>query len=341
MSIRNRSILSLLSLGTLAALVVACGPSAPPPVPPTVEPPAPSAMASAATPETPPPPVAPPAAPAVKTGPVPASPQMKSFKIGAFTVVALRDATFVAANDNKVIGVGLTPDAVAAELKKAGLPEDRIELNVGALLVKDGKHIVLLDSGLGEGPKGALVESLKLAGVAPADVTDVLITHSHFDHVGGLVTGEGKLTYPKATIRMSNKEWTALKANADLAKLVAVITPKVKGFEPGTEVVPGITAVELYGHTPGHLGYEVKSGKERIMDVGDLAHSSVLSLVKPEWKMGFDGDSALAIKVRRERLEKLAKDKELVFAPHFPFPSVGYVSAQDGAFAWKGQVPGE
>jgi glyoxylase-like metal-dependent hydrolase (beta-lactamase superfamily II) len=335
MSFRNQSILSLLTLAALA-----CGPSAPAPIPPTVEPPAPSATATEAKNEAPPaPPLATP--PAVKTGPVSASPQMKSFKIGAFTVVALRDATFVAANDNKVIGAGLTPDAVAVELKKAGLPEDRIELNVGALLVKTGKQTVLLDSGLGDGPKGALVESLKLAGVAPADITDVLITHSHFDHVGGLVTGEGKLTYPKATIRMSNKEWTALKANADLAKLVDVITPKVKGFEPGAEVVPGITAFELYGHTPGHLGYEVKSGKERIFDLGDLAHSSVLSLVKPEWTMGFDGDGPLAIKVRRSRLEKLAKDKELVFAPHFPFPSVGYVIAQDGAFAWKAHVPGE
>lgn len=287
------------------------------------------------------PPVTPPAPPGVKTGPVPASPQAKSFKLGAFTVVALRDATFLAANDTKVIGVGQTVDTVGAELKKAGLPEDRIELNVGALLVKTGKHTVLLDSGLGDGPKGALVESLKLAGVAPGDVTDVLITHSHFDHVGGLVTGAGSLTYPKATIRLSNKEWTALQANADLAKLVAVITPKVKGFEPGAEVVPGITAVELYGHTPGHLGYEVKSGKDRLFDLGDLVHSSVISLAKPEWTMGFDGDTALGAKVRRARLEKLAKDKELVFAPHFPFPSVGYVSAQDGAFAWKGQIPGE
>ena len=334
MSIRTWSILSLLTLAPLA-----CGPSEPPPVPPTVEP-APSTMATAPMPEAPPT-VAPPAPPGVKTGPVTASREMKSFKVGAFTVVALRDATFVAANDNKVIGVGLTPDVVAAELKKAGLPEDRIELNVGALLVKTGKQTVLLDSGLGDGAKGALVESLKLAGVAPADVTDVLITHSHSDHVGGLVTGDGKLTYPKATIRMSNKEWTALKANADLAKLVAVVTPKVKGFEPGAEVVPGITAIELYGHTPGHLGYEIKSGKERLFDMGDLAHSSVLTLAKPDWMMGFDGDGPLATKVRRARLEKLAKDKELVFAPHFPFPSVGYVSAQDGAFAWKGQVPGE
>ncbi len=340
MPIRTKPILSLVAVSTLA--ILACGESTPPPVAPAPEPPVASATPTvAAAPEAPPAPPAPPPPPAVKSGPVPVSPQAKSFKLGAFTVVALRDATFVAANDNKVIGVGQTPDAVAAELKKAGLPEDRIELNVGALLVKTGKQTVLLDSGLGDGPKGALVESLKLAGVAPADVTDVLLTHSHLDHVGGLVTGDGNLTYPKATIRLSSKEWTAFKGNADLAKFVAVITPKVKTFEPGAEVVPGITAVELYGHTPGHLGYEVKSGKDRLFDLGDLAHSSVLSLGKPEWTMGFDGDTALGAKVRRARLEKLAKDKELVFAPHFPFPSVGYVTAQDGAFAWKGQIPGE
>jgi hypothetical protein len=159
LSFRSQSILSLL---TLAA--VAFGPSAPPPVTPPVEPPASSAMATAAKQEAPP--VAPPASPAVKTGPVPASPQMKSFKVGAFTVVALRDATFVAANDNKVIGVGLTPEAVAVELKKAGLPEDRIELNVGALLVKTGKQTVLLDSGLGDGPLAIKVRRARLEKLA-------------------------------------------------------------------------------------------------------------------------------------------------------------------------------
>ena len=102
-------------------------------------------------------------------------------------------------------------------------------------------------------------------------------------------------------------------------------------------MAPGIRSVALPGHTPGHVGYEVVSGKQRLLDIGDMAHSSVLSLKKPSWTMGFDSDSGLAKATRRATLTQLAKDQEWVFSPHFPFPGVGHIATEGDGFRW---VPG-
>jgi len=197
-------------------------------------------------------------------------------------------------------------------------------------LTLDGKHIVLIDTGAG----AALQASLALAKVKPESVTDILITHSHGDHIGGLVK-DGKLAFPKATIRMSAAEWTFLKGQTDSAAVVKVIAPHVKAFAPGAEVAPGITSVAIPGHTPGHVGYEIVSGKARLLDIGDTAHSAIVSLAKPQWQMGYDSDKDAARDARVAELTKLAKSQELVFAPHFPFPGVGQVEAQGDHFVWK------
>jgi glyoxylase-like metal-dependent hydrolase (beta-lactamase superfamily II) len=208
-----------------------------------------------------------------------------------------------------------------------------VTLNLGALLVKDGKHVVLIDTGVG----GALQASLALAKVDPASVTDILITHAHGDHVGGLVK-DGKLAFPNATIRMSAAEWSFMQGEADLADTVKIVTGKVQTFTPGSVVVPGITAVGLPGHTPGHSGYEIVSGKAHLIDIGDTAHSSIVSLAKPQWLMGYDTDKAQGRDTRVAELTKLAKSHELVFAPHFPFPSVGHVEAEGDHFVWKPEL---
>jgi hypothetical protein len=76
-----------------------------------------------------------------------------------------------------------------------------------------------------------------------------------------------------------------------------------------------------------------------LLDIGDLAHSSIVSLEKPEWTVQFDNDSTLAKTARRATLTRLAKDQELVYAPHFPFPGVGHIVADGDGFAWKAVAP--
>jgi glyoxylase-like metal-dependent hydrolase (beta-lactamase superfamily II) len=264
----------------------------------------------------------------------PQQPDSKAFKIGSLDLVSLHDAQFVLPNDGKVFGVGHSPEETGEVLKAAGAPTDTVTLSVDALLVKAPKRVILIDTGVG----GALQQSLAQAGTKPDEVTDILITHSHPDHMGGLVK-DGKLAFPKATIRMSAAEWAFAKKNAQLANIVKVIDGNVKTFKPGAEVVPQITSVGLKGHTPGHVGYEIVSGNGKLLDIGDTVHSSIISLVKPEWPIGFDNDEKGGEKNRIDTLKKLAEDNELVFTPHFPFPGVGRIAADGDHFSWQPSVP--
>jgi glyoxylase-like metal-dependent hydrolase (beta-lactamase superfamily II) len=272
---------------------------------------------------------------AATTGPVPAEPGAQTFEIGKTRVTALRDAQFVAANDGKLFGIGVGPDAVTDVLKAAGAPTDSVTLGVDALLVQSGSRNILIDTGLGPSAHGVLMQSLAKAGVKPEEISTVLITHVHGDHIGGLLTAAGTPAFTKAMIRISEPDWKWLQTQSNMAALVKAITPSVKTFMPGDRVAPGITSVAIKGHTPGHVGYQIVSGSKRILDFGDTAHSSIVSLAKPDWPMGFDNDQKEGETSRREVLTQLAKDQELIFAPHFPFPGIGRIVADGDHFKWQ------
>ncbi len=267
-------------------------------------------------------------------GPKGATPAAHSFSVGKLKLTSLHDAQFVIPNDGKTFGVGTDPAKTSDVLRAAGAPTDRITLSVSALLVRTGHRLLLIDTGLGPTAHGGLLGSLHEAGVQPAAITDVLITHSHGDHVGGLLDDRGHLAFPKATIRMSSAEWSWLQTKGS-QDLVKAISKQVHTFEPGAQIAPGVTSVALKGHTPGHVGYEIASDGERLLDIGDLAHSSIISLARPQWPMGFDNDDAVSRTTRSTTLKQLASDQELVFSPHFPFPGVGHIEAAGDGFAWK------
>ena len=130
-------------------------------------------------------------------GPMAVPAAAQPFKLGPLQLIALRDAQFVMHNDGKTFGSAADVATVGNLLKASNLPDDRLTLSVNALLVRAGKRVILIDSGLGPAVHGALMASLGEAGVAPDEVTDVLITHSHFDHVGGLAGADGKLAFPE------------------------------------------------------------------------------------------------------------------------------------------------
>ena len=255
------------------------------------------------------------AAPAVA-----ASPDVHSFRIGTMEAFALKDGVIALPN-----AAGQSPwsdtEAAAAVLTAAGQPTGVIPLSIQPLLIRAGDRVVLIDTGArGQmGTENRLMASLRAAGVEPGQVTDILISHTHDDHVGGLVDANGALAFPNAAIRMSAAGWADFQPQDARADLVRAITPRVQTFEAGVTVVPGIRALTLAGHTPGHTGYEIGSGADRAAAVEAFTRANAQPL-----ENGIERDVILA---------RDSRAKAQVFAPTeiggvwLPREALGHISA--------------
>ncbi len=268
----------------------------------------------------------------------PANADALHFRIGTLDAYALKDGDIEIANDGKTFAVGQSIADVNALLAAAEQPTDVLHLSLQPLLVRSGERVLLFDTGAADASfarAGRLPDSLRAAGVEPAQVTDVFISHRHQDHVGGLLTADGALAFGNATVHLSAPEWESLRNNAQAATLTAAIAPKVVAFQPGAAIVPGVVnAVAVDGHTPGHSAYEIASGDERLLYLGDTAHHHVISVQRPEWTVQFDQDAPLAQASRRALLQRAADERLRVYAVHFPYPGLGRVEARDDGFVW-------
>lgn len=309
---------ALLSAALASAMLVACNK------------PQPAADAGTPTP--------PPAMPVDPASAAPATADVHAFRIGALQAYALKDGDIDAANDGKTFAIGEPIAAVSALLAAAGQPTDVLHLSLQPLLVRSDDRVLLFDTGAADASfarAGKLPASLRAAGVEPAQVTDIFISHKHADHVGGLVAKDGTLAFPNATVHLSAPEWQALQGESDAAALVAAIAPKVAAFAPGAQLIPGVVkAVTDNGHTPGHSAYEIGTGADRLLYIGDTAHHFVVSVQRPEWTLAYDENAPLAQTRRRALLQRAADEKLRVYAVHFPFPGLGRIEAKGDAFAW-------
>jgi len=300
--------------------------------------------------EAPPPEAAPPPAPVVEAPP-PKPATFKDFMIGELSATALHDGGIEVPNDNKVFGVGHTPEEVAAVLSAGGEPTDKLKLSIQPLAVKTQDGVLLFDTGAGSsfGPTGGqLPTALADAGIDPKSVTDIFISHVHGDHVGGLVSADGALNFPNAKIHISKAEWKFLSTmKADLAKqiglptrdaLVAAMKPKVDAFAPGAELIKGVVkAVDIKGHTPGHSGFKISSGPDSLLYVGDSMHHSLISVQRPDWPMSFDADQATGAKSRAALIAESAANGQRIYAVHFPFPGIGKFEKSGDGYVWLGE----
>ncbi|MCF3642516.1 MBL fold metallo-hydrolase [Rhizobium sp. TRM95111] len=265
--------------------------------------------------------------------------ETRSFKVGSFRVTTIRDGMRPSGTPNETFGTNQPAEAVGALLSENFLPADQFVNSFAPTLVDTGADVVLFDTGLGEGGReagmGRLVEGLKAVGYTPDRVTVVVITHMHGDHIGGLTEG-GQPTFANAryvTGRTEYDFWTSTDRVGTPAEqghkgVLAKVKPfagKITFIEDGGAVVPGITGMNAFGHSPGHMIFRIESDGKALMLTADTANHFVLSLQRPDWEVKFDMDKTMAAAARRTVFDMIAADKLAFVGYHMPFPAVGYV----------------
>ncbi|WP_117190875.1 MBL fold metallo-hydrolase [Rhizobium terrae] len=273
-------------------------------------------------------------------------PDIHKFKVGSFQVLVVKDGARPSGNPGETFGTNQSAETVGKLLADNFLPTDQFVNSFSPTLIDTGSDVILFDTGLGKAGRaqgtGRLVEGLAAAGYMPEDVTIVVITHMHGDHIGGIME-DGKPAFPKARYMAGEAEysfWTdgaraGTPAEGNQKAVIANVKPhadKMTFLKDGGEVVSGITAMLAPGHTPGHLIFNVESAGRRLVLTADTANHFVLSLQKPEWEVRFDMDKTQAAATRRRVFDMIATDKIAFLGYHMPFPAVGYVEKQDTGY---------
>jgi glyoxylase-like metal-dependent hydrolase (beta-lactamase superfamily II) len=260
------------------------------------------------------------------------------FKLGEFTAVALHDGVFTMDPPP-----GFVRNASAEEVSEAfaacGMAPGKVTLTFNPLAVETDRGVVLIDTGVGEGARpaaGQLTSNLDAAGIRPEDVTAVIISHFHGDHIGGLRRPDGSVVFPKAEILVPQKEWDfwlgdatrlpeAAKSTADSARSVFDGLDNLRRYAWGEEILPGFTAIEAAGHTPGMSAISIRSGDAELTFVADITNNPLIFARHADWQLMFDMDADQAVTTRRRLLDRAVAEKQRLYFFHAPFPAVGYV----------------
>lgn len=270
-------------------------------------------------------------------------------KLGTIEVTSLLDGYIDVGNQ---LWTGIAPEMVDSAIVEAFLDNPAaIRIGITSYLLNTGDRLILVDSGSADlfGPSaGRFLENLATAGVDPAQVDDILVTHMHPDHIGAMVNGT-VATFPKAAVHVSATDldyWTSddnRAAAPDFARpwfdralaVKAAYGERVSTFSGNATVLPGITAEPLPGHTPGHTGFRVNSDGKELLIWGDACGVAAVQFRHPEAGLVFDVDEETGRATRKRLLDMAATDRVLAAAAHLPFPSFGHVARTGDAYAWE------
>jgi glyoxylase-like metal-dependent hydrolase (beta-lactamase superfamily II) len=268
-------------------------------------------------------------------------PNTYTTRVGAFEVSLLSEGQSGGSGSN-LIG------ASEATMKKYA-PDGTYPTAVNAFLVRTPNQVVLVDAGFGR----ELFTNLKKLGVEPEQISVVLLTHMHGDHIGGLLV-DGKAAFPKAKVYLARQErdyWTSEEImNAlpqdrqggfkNAQKALAAYGDAVQTFEPGALggsselLLPGIEAIAAFGHTPGHTLYRLESEGAKLLIWGDLTHAMALQMPEPPVAMTYDVDPQMAVASRLAVLKYVADEKIPVAGMHVPYPGMGTVAPAAEGYAF-------
>lgn len=283
------------------------------------------------------------------------SPAWYRFPLGTYEVTVVSDGVLPLPATGGFPDV--PPERLRTLLTDNFLPTDQMPLQQNVVVVNTGRHLVLIDTGMGASmgklsrmfgdSTGRLLANLRAAGLRPEDVDAVLLTHAHCDHCWGLVDEAGARVFPNAQVAVSEADlafWTdeaKLTGDGFTKDFVAGARKNILPYRDRlimvrdrAEVLPGITALAAPGHTVGHHVYAISSGTETLVNIGDLAHHHVLLLRHPGWRFAYDTDPALSATTRTRMLDMLARDRLALLAYHFPWPGHGHVAKASEGYAF-------
>ena len=272
-------------------------------------------------------------------------------KVGAIDVLVISDG--VLPIPAQTIAHNIEPAVRTAWLEHEFLSPETLEWPLNVVVVRSGGRTILIDAGIGMDPglnlpqAGRLVGRLEAAGIDLASVTDVVLTHMHMDHIGGLlIDGVKDRLRPDLQVHVATAElkfWEspdfsravmpagfpdALRRAAK--RFVNDYGSQLRPFEDEHEVTPGIVVRRTGGHTPGHSVVRLASGGDRLTFAGDAVFQ--VGFDQPEWHNGFEHDPEEAARVRVKLLREVAANRELLVATHLPFPSLSHVAVDGDAF---------
>ena len=269
-----------------------------------------------------------------------------SRKIGDIEVTALSDGVLAAPLD-----VVLDLDRAEAERLAGTKPGEPKSIAVNAFLLELGGRWALVDTGSGNtmGPTlGKLPDSLRACGVAPEEIATIFLTHLHPDHSNGLVDDGGRAVYPNAELILHEREaqfWldrdaatgASERIRRNIAKAAVTTAPyrdRMRTVRDG-EVAPGVSAMLLAGHTPGHTGWLIASGRSSLLIWGDLVHLASIQVPRPDIGLVYDVDPQAACATRRRMFDRIAADRLAVAGAHLDFPGFGTIVREGTGFAFE------
>jgi glyoxylase-like metal-dependent hydrolase (beta-lactamase superfamily II) len=271
------------------------------------------------------------------------------FRVGAAKVTVVSDGPLELGNPGEWF-LGISPDNVRGMLARNFLRTDLVTLEQNAPIVEINGKTILFDTGMGSntifGPTtGRLLKSMREAGIDPASIDAVVLSHAHIDHCGGVCAQDGTPNFPKAQVYISQRDFEDWTEGRSVPERFAVqvqnarknllpVRDRMIFFEDGQEFLPGVQAIYAPGHTMGHHCFLLKSGREGFCFLGDLTHHPVLLFEQPWIQFKDDADPELSAKSRTRVLEMLATERVQIMSYHFAWPGTGNVGKEGNGFRY-------